>query len=412
MKKSMLETINLYIATIIILLFNNGICSYFADYIPDLFKYVFFVIWFVIVIITQKNFINIIIQKNFYIFIFIIIIFLSSLFIDEFKYYNYMKILIITSIIYTIALYYLYYNKKKEQKLMIKILLIDIFYVAVNTIIQLKINPYVARDLSTGIELQQVLLKGQQYKAIGSYMYIYSIAILAFFNFYMILKRKFIIINSLSFVLLIYLIIKAQFVICLFLLLIIIGISFLIEKYHKNMKVNLIISLVIVIIAIVLIFNLTNILIKASQIEWLPTEFSNKFIEISNSLNSQEVYEGDLGTRMTLYQKQFRLWLNNPISGSFGEGEICKHSSLLDILSLYGILTTFCILFFISSFKLVKTKIVDSNIVKYIAIYFLMLSLVNVSLFGTIMIIIYIVVPFLDNTMNLEKNNEQKNMKI
>lgn len=154
---NLLMTGHIILAVILVLWLNQGIFEFIQDFIPGIMRWGIFIIWismsFLLDINYHKRFIKF--QWPLLIF-FVLIIFISvyanNLLIDFLK--TFLYLIMITSIF----LFYFEHKNSKIRKLLIMLILLDLFIVGINTYINLQINPLLARYLSQGMDVQKAIL--------------------------------------------------------------------------------------------------------------------------------------------------------------------------------------------------------------------------------------------------------------
>lgn len=407
-ERTLLNIIHLLLAIFVLIWLNAGIYTYFTEYIPNTVKLLFFCSWLFIACL-KKRYLNLLIVKTWPLIVFYIVLMIYNFAVVSINLQVLMKSIQYILIISSIFLYYFDCKYIQCQKIIIIVLALDIIYVGLNTIINLGINPQLSRFLSSTPEIQERLLGTSKFNAIGNYGYFYGLVMVVLLIFYkMIYDNKHKLLNGAICLLLIMLIIQAQFTgAILFVVLFIILLLFS-KISHSKARV---IASILIFLAFVMIYSfLPNILISISNLNGLPSEVSVRFKELANLSLGMEMGGTDVGLRFELYMKSINAFCSNIITGSvLGIEPVGGHSTWLDLLGLYGLFSVLFFTFFIRIFKYMKMQFRGTNrmFINKVWFYYALLGIVNTTLFANIFIILFIFVPF--SISILENRNEGEN---
>lgn len=393
-KYNIVDIIHLLLSILVLLWLNKGIFNYTSNYIPSIMRYMIFAIWFMLTL-NQKQYIRRLISNLWPILLFYIL----AIFINCFSHNSYIDSLLkninFILIIYSIFLYYFEEKYLQYQKIILSILVFDICYIALNTIKNLKENPSLSRFLSTGAKTQVTLLGNKTFYAIGNYSYFYSLVILIMLIFFILVHiNKNRIFNLILFILLTHTLIQGQFTIAIIFLTIFL--LWIICMKIINKKNRILVFILLIILMIITLNFLPEIFNKILSLKILPDTVSIRIKELEMMLLGYNMNDTDLNSRLSLYTKSLNSFCSNIFVGSFGSDNIGGHSTWLDLLGLFGILSTPIFVFFIKAYRYIKNR-VGEQFIKFVDlywIYYILLGVVNTTLFSNIFIMLFIVVPF------------------
>lgn len=389
-KNGLLNKIHLFLTLFILGWLNVN--PFIYDKIPMIIKLMVVVLWFALACF-KKNFLKNVLLTGIPLgcMIFFMILGNNNELINAY-FTNFLYMFII----FSIFLYYRDDENKKDRKIILYFLLIDILYIGINTFIQLLTNPLLSRILAMSTETKEMLLEGEIYNNIGTYGFFYALGIIVLIYIYKSFfentntKIKYIIISILSLVLLI----QGSFAISI--LLTFICTSFILIFCNKNISKKILKISVTILLIIMIYINSNNILSNIAMIEWLPLQVKEKITEINISLNNSENMNGtDMEARATVYKKSIDTFKENFLIGSFGNNEnIGGHSTFFDFFALYGVFAIFLYYYFFICYKQINKFVNIKYIVGIIFIYYLLLSILNPSIYSNIFVALYIIVPF------------------
>lgn len=317
---TILDKIHLFLAVFVLLWLNVGVATYISGYVPSYVKGAIYGLWLLLSIIAKKEYVKDLITITLPLIFFIIVIKLSSYFGDNSNLNMYLTNLLYIWIIASIAIYYIK-DKTINKKLILTVLLIDIIYVGINTFVNLISNPLISRILSSSKETQTILLGDlKEFKAIGSYAYFYSLAIIILMLVDGIINNsdKIKIIYTITLIFLSILMIKAQFTICILLSIVFLIKIVLENKTRKRKEWHFLVFTILILLVLLLPTILNNII----EIEKIPHEIKIRLIEINKALQGNDISSTDLYSRTVLYRKSIDSFLENIIIGSWGENTV------------------------------------------------------------------------------------------
>lgn len=365
------------------------------------------------IIINTKDIIEFFVKPNKYMYIIYFWIFINFIYMVigydkqiNLYFLNYVR-LMITSVLFV------YYSKNKEYKTMNIILIYSISILIVVNLITIIANicyPNLSRVLSTGIKL-----KMNTY-GIGSYQHVYAIILLLIVSILSINKEKILkkhnverIIYVLFIITSLIMVIITEFAIAIILL----GIGLLLGIIIKyNNKRILIIFGIISIVIIIFQRPLGKLLIDISD-SIKSYNMSMRVKDIGIMLNEQNIENTiDLNIRVEMYTKSLDEFIKSPIIGK-GNVETGKHSTLLDSMAKYGIIG--CIPFILMLYTLIIGSMnsiqnkYNKKLYGICIIIFLILMLVNTTMFVAIYYTLFVLIPIFlnrENINSMEVKNE------
>ncbi|MBS5588776.1 MAG: O-antigen ligase family protein [[Clostridium] spiroforme] len=321
-----------------------------------------------------------------------IIMMIISMLIGNDSYYNYnFQSYIYIMIIIAISIYYIFDTNYNRKKLLLIVLLIDSFYVGINTFLQLQITPDISRILATSSEHAELIMGEISVKGIGSFGYFYSLVIIGILLAYKLLiaKNKFVYFSLLCGILILFL--NAQFTMALIFFILFVFIVLIFE--NKKDKKNIIFKFIIVLVFLIFILNISKIIESISL--YIGDDLSQRLKELNDFIMGNELTDGDIVSRKEIYQISIDSFKNNILYGSFGKHTFGGHSSILDILAAFGLIGILVFNTFYKMYKYIKNNvdINQNNIVNITFLYYLALSFFNPSHISTIVISLFITLP-------------------
>lgn len=381
-----MQSIYLVFSIILLLWANNGVFSYVNLYIPAVFKYGLFGICIVLATILDKKYLDKLFKNIFPLLIFLFIMYLSHFLFKTHNLFIYYKPIIYLIIIYS---QYLYYQDADSttQKYIIYILLIDYLFLSLNTIKQLNDNPYLSRILATA--------DAEYVSNVGGYSFIYSTITFILYFLNNLTKKRRIILSSILILLFLYTLYKGSFTISYIILILSIVLFVVLKLYNK--KKILTIFLLISVIIFSFSYVTPNILKYVANHNGANYEIRMRANEMLNFYSGKNIDGTDINSRFIRYKMSLESFNENILYGNFGSKPVGGHSSWLDLLGLFGLLSLSFFVFQFKFFKCVCKKIRKDDIPLYISILFsyILQGLINTVLFFNTFLYMFLLVPLL-----------------
>lgn len=396
-----IDSIQLMLATLIVLWLSAGNSTFIVGRIPNVIKLGIVFIWFILATWLNKYYLYKFLKVSWPMILFVMIIFLSSV-IGNTDYYtlyfqNYLYILILLALF----AYYFYFGTLRALKVIIATYLLDTIIVSARTFVELFRNPILVRAISTGGELKQTLLDGVIPNGIGGYGFCYVLVFLmALLLFYRSILGKYSWLRLLlcGFVLL--LLFQTQITLALIMYVAIWTVSIIASK--TNNRSQMIRKVVCVIGILTIMLNFTSILEWA--ISLAEESLADRLKEVLNFIQSSGTEVGpDIGSRLRLYTLSLDTFIDNPLFGSWGNRAYGCHSTVLDALAAFGIFGFFGIYGIAGPLFRAKRKLQEHSVVtneisseKYLTLLtlvFFSLSCVNISHTNDIMVAVILITP-------------------
>ena len=310
-----------------------------------------------------------------------------------------------------------YYDDSKKRKLII-FFIICFILTTIPTMIELTKDQGAIRALTYG-GIDTVEDYARIKNNVGTFSYVYGLAILIPFFVYLFKENK----NKkwllLILVLSIITLIEASFTIGMIIAVIGCIILYLNNNKHSVQK-KLIIVLISVLLIVIFITYLPNLLIYiGNNIE--NEYFQQRFLEIANFIdNPENSAEGDLAGRIELYTKSFKTFLEHPIIGVGGyyyiennNPGIGYHSEILDNMARYGIFSLVFVIAFFYYYRKYLLQISKSTkakkIINTIIFSIIILAFINPCFNNEwISIIVFVLLP---TYCSLEEGKNEENSK-
>ncbi len=406
--------LHLVLTVFIIFWMNAGIIT-FSNGIPG-FKYIkilLFILWLAIASSRDSTFISKYFKMGFPLMFCIGFLYIEKfLAYEEYAKYvditinNIMLLLIIT------ALFVFYCNDSyvKERKPILFAWFTDIIICGIITIIELEKIPMLSRFLSTanpsvysGID---VLPKGVLSFG-NAYSFIFCFIPLCLYLRKGYKTNRIMIVATIVFML--FLIIKMQFAISFFLSFMSFVFYWCARKFQKG-KGTVPVLLLPIMLLLIYTFSVEIIDFFISLLEE-NYELTLRLKEIRTFLLGKSLSGTDLNSRFMKYSESFDAIGSNYLMGALfvGNGKIGDHSELLDCLARYGLVPFLCLFFYFKSvYNETKKRLAPSllGFLKAVFVLFIMLSIVNTSLWCQMMIVLVFIIPllFLNSPENLVKD--------
>lgn len=392
------STLHLILGCCIVLWINGGLINYLFVHIPDVFKMVIFLMWICIAVTYDKCFFNTYLLKSVSLFAFCGVLIAAVVMTDLNTISYYLKVCVFLLMINAI---YIFYSRfyTEHSRAILYVVAIDSTYIIINTLIHLISSPNLSRYLSMS-EDKIVLYLGRastSFIAIGNYTFAYGIVFLGLFFLYRTLTSKK---NRILFTLLYFfmylVLIKMEFTIALLLYALSSLLYFCLIGIKERKKFILIL---LMFMAANVIFIIGIPIVLQSIAKYFPEGIAIRLNEIGDMFNKELSNKADLKLRLVLYYNSLNSFIQNILGGCLlnQEGSIGGHSTILDFLGSFGLLT-FPIFIYFGEFYLTTLKYFKGNIRKiYITgiFYFVTLSIVNTTFSPRILLYAFLVFPLL-----------------
>lgn len=392
------STLHLILGCCIVLWINGGLINYLFVHIPDVFKMVIFLMWICIAVTYDKCFFNTYLLKSVSLFAFCGVLIAAVVMTDLNTISYYLKVCVFLLMINAI---YIFYSRfyTEHSRAILYVVAIDSTYIIINTLIHLISSPNLSRYLSMS-EDKIVLYLGRastSFIAIGNYTFAYGIVFLGLFFLYRTLTSKK---NRILFTLLYFfmylVLIKMEFTIALLLYALSSLLYFCLIGIKERKKFILIL---LMFMAANVIFIIGIPIVLQSIAKYFPEGIAIRLNEIGDMFNKELSNKADLKLRLVLYYDSLNSFIQNILGGCLlnQEGSIGGHSTILDFLGSFGLLT-FPIFIYFGEFYLTTLKYFKGNIRKiYITgiFYFVTLSIVNTTFSPRILLYAFLVFPLL-----------------
>ncbi|KGP76106.1 hypothetical protein JT05_06680, partial [Desulfosporosinus sp. Tol-M] len=295
-------------------------------------------------------------------------------------------------------LYYAGGQYRRYQKVLVIFIFFDCIFLAINTYIQLQMNPLLARFLATGIEARERLLGTTLYYGVGSYGYFYalvSIILLLGFLFLNYPKRKLIVFVFIC--LYLALLIKSSFTIAILFTAIFLTLLVILKYTNKYTFVYM----VLLGVMSILIFRgmFASMFSHLANIKGISPEISIRFDELTYFFSGIDILGTDLKTRQNLYSQSMDAFANNILMGTLVTNSIKYsaggHSAWLDLLARFGLFSIPFFVFLLKFYQYIKI-IIPNNFKSFVNVYwlyFLSLGFVNTLLFPNIYTVWFLFLP-------------------
>lgn len=386
------------LAFITIAWLNNGLFTYIMPYYPNTLRWGTFVLWFVLAIFMKPKFTKTFFSQCWLFLAFLAYTLLLSLF-SNLQYLGlYLKNLTYLMMVYSIFLYYFDNRYRVFRKWIVKFLILDYSFLAINSYIHLLANPELARFLSAAPDTQAMLGIGS-YQGVGNYAYFYGLVpINLLFGFLFLNTQKMRLLYLIPIILMFIVTLKASFTIAiLFTLtfLFVIAVTKYINKY--------LLILVTPLIFFILMLSQKPIGLMLNNLAYsnqLSNDVSVRLSEISSLLLNESMNGSDLLERLNRYSMSITSFVHNfffgisiPYNIGFSEG---GHSSWLDLLALFGLFSLAFFTFLFKSYKycLKNSPVIFKPFIRIYWFYFCCLGIINTLLFSNIFTVWFIFLPF------------------
>ena len=394
---------------LIILVFMNPV----SDLLPNYTQIIVFSLWF---LFNLKNtaiirnglsytFINIII----FIFTFVRCAAAGQLNTD---YYSSFQIVISRYQMFVYPFIFMYVIKLHAEEKR-KLFNLSIFCITITVLFSLYyiffIDPQAVRNTQREIELYGV----------GDFMLIYSLAISSGPIIYFINRKRYLNQNTMIYYICFILIIMCILFCNLVTSVIICALSiFIMSIVHKNNKIHLLFSSIIVFLLIALKGMLANVLYFVANKNFFYWSTNNKILAIANILEGDYTNIDTLSRRFMLAGRSLKSFKEHPLLGinwnRHEYGTIGCHMQWADDLGRYGVLGN--IIIYLNYIYLARVSVnsmssnFNRNCMITIWIMFFILGFLNPCISSTNLMMIFVVIPSMEGFFTIDQrgNNEKK----
>ena len=400
---SILLFIQMGLALIVIAWMNNGIFTYAMPYVPNFIRWGLYGIWLGLALISSKKFVTTFVLQCWPLLLFHLYILFLSFFIEKDYLHVYIKSISYLIMVYSILLYYFCSKYSRFQKVLVTFLFLDCVFLAINTYIQLQLNPLLVRYLATATETKERLLGTTVFYGVGNYGYFYalvSIILLLGFLFLNYNKRKllvFLLIFTLT-----ALLIKASFTIAILFTGIFLTLLVILRYTTKYTFVFIVLLGVMTLLIFQGLF--ASMFSQLADVKGISAEISIRFDEIAQFFSGNDVSGTDLIIRQNLYAQSIDAFANNIMMGiSLTDSNVYSaggHSAWLDLLARFGLFSLPFFAFLFKAYKYCKS-IVPLNFkmfVKVYWLYFICLGFINTTFYANIYTIWFLFLPVFINS--------------
>ncbi len=342
---------------------------------------------------------------------FIIIYFEKIFGISEFAKYaditldNIYYMLIITALFS----FYIDDPSESQKRIILYAWFLDIIICGIITLRQLELYPMLSRVLSTGNPLKHtelsILPKG--ILSFGNaYSFVFCIFALCLHLKKDVKKGKLFTYAAIAYMC--FLLVEMQFAMSFLLAVFAFVLFWCIGRTKKKQGIVLILLLPVALLLLTSFWE--HLLDLFIDIAGDNDELAIRFYEIKAFLARENIAGTDLNARLIKYTTSFKSIFSNYFMGALfvGNGEIGEHSELLDCLATYGIFPFLCLIWYFKSLYAEIIKVLHKAnhvFLKAIFLLFLILSIINTSLWCPIMLGFILIVPLL--FLNYESKSTQ-----
>ncbi len=303
-------------------------------------------------------------------------------------------------VVYCIYSFYSAPAHHRYRRLIVGTVLLDLGVVAVRTWSALDTNPEVSRYLATGNVHEEIVAQTADLWGIGGYQQAYALpAIMLVFLHHGLTGRRYRAASWIIVALGTMLLVRMAFTIAVIMwvafgLLLLAG-----ETIGRRHQGGVIVAGLCGLPIGVL---LGPILLSAlAETGWLPGVVTVRLREMAALLTGEHNSDTDLAARFELYTVSLREFLKNWFSGSAGYGagmgQLGTHSSWLDTLGAFGLISLLLFMFLYQAFRHQLSSIAPRKrfVFKLAWAYFIALGLVNTLLFAYMLLVWFVLLPFM-----------------
>lgn len=315
-------------------------------------------------------------------------------------------------VITNLYIYFFTMSNDKERKLFVIILIIDMLIIALNTFIQLEINPSAVRLASTGGEEYFALISNIDLRFLGTYVYFYGIVSVIIASIYLsIFSKKNRLFPVLLVVILFVLQIKASYSISILIIIIMFVFIILLSVFSGKLTIEKVIILTTLpLITLIFFHYASGIFNFISNISYLSSDISLRAKEISSFFSGENVSDTEFFYRISLAIDGFRVFFK-----SFGLGNnvvhtqviLHQHSTIPDLFGEMGIFAFAYIILIVNYQKSIHSFLAETTKqFSYIWLgSFLLLSMVNPTLLGGVLLYWIVFTPIIIKVFSIRSQN-------
>ncbi len=401
--KSGFTFFQLLLSIFIVFWLNDGLFSFIAgNWWIKYAKIVVFGLWFIIAWGKDSKFITRFFKLSLPLIFFIFLVWVEKI-VGAKDYLNYASVAINNAIYILVitALFSFYYPKreKKEKRILVYAWFLDIIICGIITLNEINDNPMISRFLTTedpSLYIGKSVLPNGVLFFGHSYAFVFVIVALCS-NLKKETNTHRVILTGLI-IYIFYLVLKMQFAISFLLSALSLIISLYMAFFAKE-KNSILIILLPGILALFYLFsgNIIDFVIRLLEDNY---ELVNKLNEVKAFLLAHDLSGTDIYSRFIRYADSFKSIFSTYFLGSLlmGVGEIGAHSELIDACAVYGVFPVcFLLCYFVRIYKIIKEQLSPQK-QRFLKInfgIFLIVSIVNTSLWSSIMIPFLFIVPLI-----------------
>lgn len=393
--RNSVNPLHLGLALFVLIWLNAGTFSYVSAAVPDAVKLGVFAIWLLLAC-RRNGYWQSLLVRLWPLMLFHVFAASAALFEDNLQLSILLRNVLYLYAVFSIFLYYVEERYSAERRIIVYALLIDYVYVAINTALQLQLNPQVARYLSAQSHVQEALLGSDLPLAIGNYAYFYSLVMLVAVLLYQGLGLRRRILSTIPIAAAAgVLIINAQFTIAIALLFVLVVAIVLLRLSSRGTGAIVITSALG--IAMVGVSYLPVLLRWLAGLEDVPREVSVRLLEVAFATSGGGAAGGDLGLRLALYADSIRAFMSNVLFGTYGGIGVGRHSTIVDLLGMFGLFAVLFFWFCFGVFRFTRCRLrgKDRTFINLMWTYIIVLGLVNTVMFSPMFIALMVLVPFM-----------------
>ena len=388
----------------IIAFLNYGIFAFATPYAPYKIRLGLSLVWFVLAFTINKKFVKTFCIQCWPLLFFYFYVIVISLFVKKNLWsWPYTGSSEIPSLlmIYSIFLYYFDEKYRKFQKFLSVFLFLDCMVVAINTYIQLQMNPLIARYLAAGLgtETRERLLGTATFYGVGGYEYFYSlVSIILLLGFLFLNYRKKNYLTLLLIFAFTVILIQASYMISI--VFTFIFLVLLVIMRYTNKYTFVVITLLVIITLLIFQGTFVSMFEKLADIKDISYTLSKRFNELALFFSGSNVSGTDLNARQNLYSQSIDAFANNVLTGTVLTSSTVysagNHAAWLDLLADFGLFSIPFFIFWFRAYKYCKNKapLFFRPFVTVYWLYYVCLGFVNSLFFANIYTTWLLFLPF------------------
>ena len=405
-KKEHIKWLQLLPCIVCISWLNHGLFAQFGIVNFAVF-FCCFGLWFILGL-SDRYFVSRYLRENVWLLGYVAMVLLFSVLLDEFwNKYSYTAFYLLIMLMF--STYYRADRYRQERKILWYYYLIEITVIAIVTAYTCVNDPYLARTLAGGVELEE----GQSSLFVASFDNIYTFALVVIFAVAVrgkLLSKKLWIVSVAMLIICIYF---ANFGTAVFISVLFLALMFLVKKPWK---------ILLCVVIVVLLFSslrqsIADFSTMLSNQTWLSDFLRGKLMDIANTLNGVHAYQdaNTLYMRLEYIEDALTVFGKHPLFGVYGFTELYTtervllrdHNVWFDMIAYFGVIRIIPFIGFLHSWYTNNKPLFKQfkySPLAYVLLLWVILGFFNPVNKPAVQVFLFVMLPLSDVLFREEEN--------